>query len=135
MNRIIDDIFGVDGRTRRALLKSAAVLMGTSILKAAASAFAADMNYSPGSTAVSAKIANQSTPAAPMPKNMMGFMLAHEQFTVPELIRLGVEAEQAGFDLLATSDHLQPWQANEKHSGEAWVTMAVLGAQTRKVWI
>jgi alkanesulfonate monooxygenase SsuD/methylene tetrahydromethanopterin reductase-like flavin-dependent oxidoreductase (luciferase family) len=50
---------------------------------------------------------------------MVGFMLAHEQFSVGELVELGVAAEEAGFDLLATSDHLQPWQANERHSGQA----------------
>ena len=66
---------------------------------------------------------------------MVGFMLAHEQFPVPELVELGVAAEQAGFDLLATSDHLQPWQANERHAGQAWITMAALGQRTRRVWI
>lgn len=68
-------------------------------------------------------------------KPMVGLMLAHEQFPVPELVRLGASAEQAGFDLLATSDHLQPWQANEGHAGEAWVTMAALGERTKRVWI
>jgi alkanesulfonate monooxygenase SsuD/methylene tetrahydromethanopterin reductase-like flavin-dependent oxidoreductase (luciferase family) len=43
--------------------------------------------------------------------------LAHEQFPVPELVDLGVAAEQAGFDLLATSEHLHPWQANEDFYG------------------
>jgi len=42
-----------------------------------------------------------------------GFHAAHEQFIVPQLIELGTAAEQAGFGLLATSDHLQPRQANE----------------------
>jgi TAT-translocated FGD2 family F420-dependent dehydrogenase len=68
-------------------------------------------------------------------KRMVGFMLAHEQFPVPELVQLGVLAEQAGFDLLATSDHFQPWQSNEGHAGEAWITMSALGERTRKVWI
>jgi TAT-translocated FGD2 family F420-dependent dehydrogenase len=68
-------------------------------------------------------------------KPMVGFMLAHEQFPVPELVELGVMAEQAGFDLLATSDHFQPWQANEGHAGAAWVTMGALGQRTQKVWI
>jgi len=68
-------------------------------------------------------------------KHMMGFMLGHEQFTVPKLVELGVAAERAGFDLLATSDHFQPWQDNEGHSGQAWVTMAALGSRTSKVWI
>lgn len=66
---------------------------------------------------------------------MVGFMLAHEQFPVTELVQLGVAAEQAGFDLLATSDHLQPWQANERHAGQAWITMSALGERTRRVWI
>jgi TAT-translocated FGD2 family F420-dependent dehydrogenase len=66
---------------------------------------------------------------------MVGFMLAHEQFPVPEVVQLGVIAEQAGFDLLANSDHLQPWQANERHVGEAWITMSALGERTRNVWI
>jgi TAT-translocated FGD2 family F420-dependent dehydrogenase len=66
---------------------------------------------------------------------MIGFMLAHEQFPVPELVNLGVMAEQAGFELLANSDHLQPWQANEGHAGAAWVTMAAIGQRTQKVWI
>ena len=74
-----------------------------------------------------------STP--PITHPMVGFMLAHEQFTLPELLQFGVAAEQAGFDLLATSDHFQPWQANEQHAGQAWVTMSALGARTRRAWI
>lgn len=66
---------------------------------------------------------------------MMGFMLAHEQFRVPELVEIGAECEKAGFDLLATSDHFQPWQANEAHAGEAWVTMGALGQRTRQIWM
>lgn len=62
-------------------------------------------------------------------------MLAHEQFPVPELVELAVAAEQAGFDVLATSDHLQPWQANEGHAGEAWVTLGAIGQRTRRVWM
>ena len=68
-------------------------------------------------------------------KGMMAFMLAHEQFTIPELLRLGSSAEHAGFDLLATSDHFQPWQANERHAGEAWVTLAALGQKTERAWM
>jgi alkanesulfonate monooxygenase SsuD/methylene tetrahydromethanopterin reductase-like flavin-dependent oxidoreductase (luciferase family) len=67
-----------------------------------------------------------------MMKRMVGFMLAHEQFPVPELVQLGTTAEQAGFDLLANSDHLQPWQANERHAGQAWVTMSALGERPRR---
>jgi TAT-translocated FGD2 family F420-dependent dehydrogenase len=66
-------------------------------------------------------------------RHQIGFQLAHEQFTVPELVELGVAADQAGFDLLAVSDHFQPWQANEAHSGQAWVTMSAIGQRTRRI--
>jgi TAT-translocated FGD2 family F420-dependent dehydrogenase len=71
----------------------------------------------------------------PLHRGMLAFMLAHEQFRLPELLKLGAEAEQAGFDMLATSDHFQPWQANEQHSGQAWVTLGALGQKTRSVWM
>src|SRR5579872_1411369 len=63
----------------------------------------------------------------------VGFQLAHEQFPVPELVDLGIAADQAGFDLLAVSDHFQPWQANEGHSGQAWVTMSAIGQRTKRI--
>jgi TAT-translocated FGD2 family F420-dependent dehydrogenase len=65
----------------------------------------------------------------------IGFMLGHEQFTGPRLVEIGSAATQAGFQLLATSDHFQPWQANEAHSGQAWVMMGALGAQTGNAWL
>jgi F420-dependent hydroxymycolic acid dehydrogenase len=115
--------------TRRTLLKSAGLLVGTSALASTLPAMASNMS-------------NEATPTSgpqgttpPITSPMVGFMLAHEQFPVPELVKLGVVAEQAGFDLLATSDHLQPWQANELHAGQAWVTMAALGARTKRVWV
>jgi F420-dependent hydroxymycolic acid dehydrogenase len=66
---------------------------------------------------------------------LIGFMLAHEQFAVRELVELGNEAANGGFDLLATSDHLQPWQANQGHSGEAWVTLGALSSQVSRTWM
>ena len=68
-------------------------------------------------------------------RDMIGYMLAHEQFTIPQLMEIGTAASRAGFDLLATSDHFQPWQANEGHSGEAWVTLAALGAPAGPAWM
>jgi G6PDH family F420-dependent oxidoreductase len=65
----------------------------------------------------------------------MGFMLGHEQFTIPKLLEFGIAAEEAGFGLLATSDHFQPWQANEGHAGEAWVTFGALGQRTHRAWM
>lgn len=66
---------------------------------------------------------------------LIGYMLAHEQFPVPELVELGNQAANGGFHLLATSDHLQPWQANEGHSGEAWVTLGALSSQVPRTWM
>ncbi len=61
----------------------------------------------------------------------VGFQLAHEQFRVPELVELGIAADEAGFDLLAVSYHLQPWQTNEGHAGQSWVTMSAIGQRTK----
>jgi F420-dependent hydroxymycolic acid dehydrogenase len=71
----------------------------------------------------------------PLRKGLVGFQLAYEQFPVNELVELGVLVEQAGFDVLTNSDHLQPWQSNEGHSGQAWLTMAAIGARTKKMWM
>jgi F420-dependent hydroxymycolic acid dehydrogenase len=115
--------------TRRTLLKSAGVLIGSSALASAIPVMASNMS----AQSITTSGLQGSTP--PITTPMVGFMLAHEQFPVPELVELGVAAEQAGFGLLATSDHLQPWQANERHAGQAWVTMAALGQRTKRVWI
>jgi TAT-translocated FGD2 family F420-dependent dehydrogenase len=107
--------------TRRTVLKAVGVFVG-------ASAFSSRL--SARSNLMASSTANGS-----LRKGMIGFMLPHEQFPVPKLVQFGEAAERAGFDLLATSDHLQPWQDNEGHSGQAWVTMAALGQRTSKVWI
>jgi F420-dependent hydroxymycolic acid dehydrogenase len=90
-----------------------------------------------GLAAAHAQAPHQSESASAQPqagglrKGMFSFMLASEQFTTSELLRLGAHASKAGFNVLSTSDHLQPWQANQGHTGQAWVTMGALGAQAR----
>lgn len=116
---------------RRHMLKSALLTAFGAGLSAVATAQDGGAAASP--TAAAAARA-RSRPGI-LSKGMISFMLAHEQFPVPELIRLGSLAERAGFDLLATSDHFQPWQANEGHVGEAWVTLGALGQQTQRVWM
>jgi TAT-translocated FGD2 family F420-dependent dehydrogenase len=122
-NRLNNFETASEGVDRRTLLKSAGWVMGASTLTSG-TAGALSMAKGGGSGATRG-----------IQQPMVGFMLGHEQFTVPQLVELGVAAEQAGFDLLATSDHFQPWQANEGHAGEAWVTMAALGQRTKRVWI
>lgn len=63
----------------------------------------------------------------------IGYVLSHEQFRAPELLEIGVAAEQAGFDMLWTSDHIHPWQDNQGHSGHAWITLAALGQRTHHI--
>jgi F420-dependent hydroxymycolic acid dehydrogenase len=67
------------------------------------------------------------------PSRRVGYVLAHEQFPAPELIELGAAAEQAGFDAVWTSDHFHPWQDNQGHAGQAWLTLAALGQRTRSL--
>jgi F420-dependent hydroxymycolic acid dehydrogenase len=109
--------------SRRDVLKSTAAVIGASVLNLSSSSSFAQSSSSSGNTGMS------------IPKGIVGFMLPHEQFRVPELVELGVAAENAGFDLLANSDHFQPWQPNEGHAGLAWITMGVLAQRTKRVWI
>jgi hypothetical protein len=69
--------------------------------------------------------------AGRLQKGLIGYMLAHEQFTLPQLMDIGTSAAGTGFGLLATSDHFQPWQVNEGHSGLAWVTLGALAPAPR----
>ncbi len=91
--------------------------------------------FSSGLQSEAAKDSVKNTAMTSFHKGMVGFQLAHEQFTVPELVDLGVACEEAGFDVLACSDHFQPWQANEGHSGLAWVTMSAIGQRTKRIWM
>lgn len=130
---MIMDVSAAGGRdfppSRREILKSTTAFMAAA---GAASASAAAQPLG----AASQPRANATNPNGSLQhKRMVGYMLAHEQFTVPELVNIGGWAKHAGFDLLATSDHLQPWQANEGHCGEAWVTLAAAGERTNPAWI
>jgi TAT-translocated FGD2 family F420-dependent dehydrogenase len=120
---------GVPPPGRRTVLQGTGMLMGGSgVGLASASAWAATPPQQPAAN-------SPSRTAGPLRKGMLGFMLGHEQFAVRTLVHNGALASRAGFDLLATSDHLQPWQANEGHAGAAWVTLGALGAQTQGSWM
>jgi F420-dependent hydroxymycolic acid dehydrogenase len=135
LTNLIDEDFG--GACRRHMLKSAlltAVCAGLPAASVRAASAGASQGGSVGGTSTAAA-ARPKSRSSPLSKGMVSFMLAHEQFSVPELIRLGAAAENAGFDLVATSDHFQPWQANERHAGQAWVTLGALGQRTQRVWM
>jgi G6PDH family F420-dependent oxidoreductase len=54
-----------------------------------------------------------------------GYTMMTEQSPPDQLVRDVAAAEQAGFDFSVTSDHFQPWLAEQGHSGYAW---SILGA-------
>lgn len=57
------------------------------------------------------------------------YCASHEQFPPDALLRHAVAAEQAGFDGIACSDHLQPWW-EPGESGHAWVWLGAVGQAT-----
>jgi coenzyme F420-dependent glucose-6-phosphate dehydrogenase len=57
---------------------------------------------------------------------------SHEQFPPDDLLRQATEAEEAGFDGIACSDHLQPWW-EPGESGHAWVWLGAAAQATQKV--
>jgi coenzyme F420-dependent glucose-6-phosphate dehydrogenase len=63
--------------------------------------------------------------------------LAHERFQPDELLRQAVEAEQAGFDGVCGSDHLEPWWAPDAPApagcGNVWVWLGAVGQATNRV--
>ncbi len=122
---------GIQFRERRNILKSSAMLLGAALFSRNA---VAGTNREPIANPQNSSDTRGSG-TAPFSSRMIGYMLAHEQFPVPQLVDIGVACEQAGFDLLATSDHFQPWQSNEGHAGEAWVTFGALGQRTKRVWM
>ncbi|MEN3317071.1 MAG: F420-dependent hydroxymycolic acid dehydrogenase [Mycobacterium sp.] len=78
---------------------------------------------------------SQPTASGPPPSATVGvgFVLSHEQFTTAELIDQAQRAEDAGFQYLWASDHLQPWQDNEGHAMFPWLTLAVVGQRTSRI--
>src|SRR5579883_3459470 len=114
-----------DLSSRRELLKAAGVLAGVAILPPALCSGA----FSSG-TLAAGLASSKENKMLQLPKRAIGMMLPHEQFPVPELVKFGIAAEQAGFDFVATSDHFQPWQPNEGHAVLAWVTLGALGQKT-----
>ncbi len=63
--------------------------------------------------------------------------LAHERFTPDDLLRQGIEAEKAGFDGLACSDHTAPWWEPGAPApaacGNAWVWLGAVGQATNGI--
>ena len=59
---------------------------------------------------------------------------AHEQFEPEDLLEQAVAAEQAGFEGIGCSDHLQPWWEGGE-AGHAWIWLGAVGQATERVAI
>ncbi len=58
------------------------------------------------------------------------YAATHEQFPPDALLEHAIEAERAGFEGIACSDHVQPWWEGGE-SGHAWVWLGAVGQATR----
>lgn len=65
----------------------------------------------------------------------IGYKASAEQFGPRELLEFGVEAERAGLDLVAVSDHFQPWRHRGGHAPNALVWLGALAQATERVTI
>ncbi len=63
----------------------------------------------------------------------IGYKASAEQFGPRELLNFGVEAEDRGLDIVAVSDHFQPWRHDGGHAPSAMTWMGALGQATRQV--
>jgi G6PDH family F420-dependent oxidoreductase len=59
-----------------------------------------------------------------------GYFLSSEEFTPGELIKQAQMAEQAGFDVLAISDHYHPWNNEQGQSAFVWSTIGAISQVT-----
>ena len=66
-----------------------------------------------------------------------GVALAHERYQPDDLLEQAVAAEQAGFDAVCCSDHLEPWWTpgapTPAACGNAWVWLGAVGRATSRV--
>lgn len=61
------------------------------------------------------------------------WFLGHEQFQPEELVKQASVVEEAGFDGVMVSEHLQPWVDDKGASGFAFSTLGAIAATTSKI--
>ncbi|GAA1822509.1 glucose-6-phosphate dehydrogenase (coenzyme-F420) [Planosporangium flavigriseum] len=62
----------------------------------------------------------------------IGYKASAEQFAPRELLEFSVEAEERGLDLVAISDHFQPWRHHGGHAPSALTWLGALGQATNR---
>ncbi|MBS1844283.1 MAG: glucose-6-phosphate dehydrogenase (coenzyme-F420) [Actinobacteria bacterium] len=63
----------------------------------------------------------------------IGYKASAEQFGPRELLDFSVEAERTGLDIVAVSDHFQPWRHEGGHAPNALVWLGALAQATERV--
>ena len=63
----------------------------------------------------------------------LGYKASAEQFPPRRLLDLATAAERAGFDLVWTSDHFQPWRHSDGHAPHALVWLCAAAEATERV--
>lgn len=63
----------------------------------------------------------------------LGYKASAEQFGPAELADYAVQAEDAGFDSVFVSDHLQPWRHDGGHAPAVLPWLGAVGARTSRV--
>jgi len=63
----------------------------------------------------------------------LGYKASAEQFGPTELLKLGVLAEELGFDSVVVSDHFHPWRNTGGHAPFSFAWLGALGAKTARV--
>src|ERR1700733_15197688 len=62
-----------------------------------------------------------------------GYTMMCDQSPPDRLVRDIQQAEAAGFDFSVTSDHYQPWLAEQGHSGYAWSILGAAAQATERI--
>ena len=62
----------------------------------------------------------------------IGYKASAEQFDPVTLLEFAVEAERAGLEIVAVSDHFQPWRHSGGHSPAALPWLAAAGQRTER---
>jgi coenzyme F420-dependent glucose-6-phosphate dehydrogenase len=63
----------------------------------------------------------------------IGYKASAEQFGPRELLDFSIEAERTGLDIVAVSDHFQPWRHDGGHAPNALVWLGALAQATERV--
>src|ERR1700743_2239782 len=62
----------------------------------------------------------------------VGYTLMPERAGPKACVGGAARAEQAGFDLLVSSDHYFPWLDEQGHAPNAWVTLGAVAQMTER---